>query len=67
MTRGKTPIIIDNTNILAWHMKPYAVMVPEDCGTIHKVRSSSCMFPIVKLVVPGLAQVRTVLDPSTGI
>ncbi|KAG8538109.1 hypothetical protein GDO81_023285, partial [Engystomops pustulosus] len=26
MSRGRTPIIIDNTNILAWHMKPYAVM-----------------------------------------
>lgn len=30
MTRGKTPIIIDNTNILAWHMKPYAVMALEN-------------------------------------
>ncbi|KAG9491933.1 hypothetical protein GDO78_000437 [Eleutherodactylus coqui] len=26
MNRGKTPIIIDNTNTVAWHMKPYAVM-----------------------------------------
>ncbi|MEE6472503.1 hypothetical protein FKM82_009626 [Ascaphus truei] len=27
MKRGKTPIIIDNTNIQAWEMKPYAIMV----------------------------------------
>ncbi|KAG8452811.1 hypothetical protein GDO86_004558 [Hymenochirus boettgeri] len=26
MNKGKTPIIIDNTNIQAWEMKPYAVM-----------------------------------------
>uniref|UniRef100_A0A6I8Q7F6 NEDD4-binding protein 2-like 1 n=1 Tax=Xenopus tropicalis TaxID=8364 RepID=A0A6I8Q7F6_XENTR len=26
MSKGKTPIIIDNTNIQAWEMKPYAVM-----------------------------------------
>ncbi|KAM3933974.1 NEDD4-binding protein 2-like 1 isoform 1-T1 [Leptodactylus fuscus] len=30
MNRGKTPIIIDNTNIVAWHMKPYAVMALEN-------------------------------------
>ncbi|XP_077340237.1 NEDD4-binding protein 2-like 1 [Lithobates pipiens] len=30
MTKGRTPIIIDNTNILAWHMKPYAVMALEN-------------------------------------
>ncbi|KAM5180406.1 NEDD4-binding protein 2-like 1 [Mantella aurantiaca] len=30
MTREKTPIIIDNTNILAWHMRPYAVMALEN-------------------------------------
>ncbi|XP_071990491.1 NEDD4-binding protein 2-like 1 [Engystomops pustulosus] len=30
MSRGRTPIIIDNTNILAWHMKPYAVMALEN-------------------------------------
>ncbi|XP_029458515.1 NEDD4-binding protein 2-like 1 isoform X1 [Rhinatrema bivittatum] len=26
MKRGKSPIIIDNTNIQAWEMKPYAIM-----------------------------------------
>uniref|UniRef100_A0A8C5QY34 NEDD4-binding protein 2-like 1 n=1 Tax=Leptobrachium leishanense TaxID=445787 RepID=A0A8C5QY34_9ANUR len=30
MSRGKTPIIIDNTNIQAWEMKPYAVMAVEN-------------------------------------
>ncbi|XP_056417865.1 NEDD4-binding protein 2-like 1 [Hyla sarda] len=30
MSKGRTPIIIDNTNILAWHMKPYAVMALEN-------------------------------------
>ncbi|XP_040282077.1 NEDD4-binding protein 2-like 1 isoform X1 [Bufo bufo] len=30
MTRGRTPIIIDNTNIVAWHMKPYAAMALEN-------------------------------------
>ncbi|KAM8977618.1 NEDD4-binding protein 2-like 1 [Pelodytes ibericus] len=30
MNRGKTPIIIDNTNIQAWEMKPYAVMALEN-------------------------------------
>ncbi|XP_075055078.1 NEDD4-binding protein 2-like 1 [Mixophyes fleayi] len=30
MNRGKTPIIIDNTNIVAWHMQPYAVMALEN-------------------------------------
>ncbi|XP_077154368.1 NEDD4-binding protein 2-like 1 [Ranitomeya variabilis] len=30
MSRGRTPIIIDNTNIMAWHMKPYAVMALEN-------------------------------------
>ncbi|XP_063807850.1 NEDD4-binding protein 2-like 1 isoform X2 [Pseudophryne corroboree] len=30
MTRGKTPIIIDNTNIVAWHMQPYAAMALEN-------------------------------------
>ncbi|XP_069828188.1 NEDD4-binding protein 2-like 1 [Dendropsophus ebraccatus] len=30
MGRGRTPIIIDNTNIVAWHMKPYAVMALEN-------------------------------------
>lgn len=30
VSRGRTPIIIDNTNILAWHMKPYAVMALEN-------------------------------------
>ncbi|MEE6472502.1 hypothetical protein FKM82_009626 [Ascaphus truei] len=30
MKRGKTPIIIDNTNIQAWEMKPYAIMALEN-------------------------------------
>ncbi|KAE8627332.1 hypothetical protein XENTR_v10006946 [Xenopus tropicalis] len=30
MSKGKTPIIIDNTNIQAWEMKPYAVMALEN-------------------------------------
>ncbi|OCT96027.1 NEDD4-binding protein 2-like 1 [Xenopus laevis] len=30
MKRGKTPIIIDNTNVQAWEMKPYAVMALEN-------------------------------------
>ncbi|KAM9320679.1 NEDD4-binding protein 2-like 1 [Gastrophryne carolinensis] len=30
MSRGKTPIIIDNTNIVAWHMQPYASMALEN-------------------------------------
>ncbi|XP_063285508.1 NEDD4-binding protein 2-like 1 isoform X2 [Pelobates fuscus] len=29
MNKGKTPIIIDNTNVQAWEMKPYAVMALE--------------------------------------
>ncbi|KAM4699129.1 NEDD4-binding protein 2-like 1 isoform 1-T1 [Discoglossus pictus] len=29
MNRGKTPIIIDNTNIQAWEMKPYVIMMGE--------------------------------------
>ncbi|KAM4699130.1 NEDD4-binding protein 2-like 1 isoform 2-T2 [Discoglossus pictus] len=30
MNRGKTPIIIDNTNIQAWEMKPYVIMALEN-------------------------------------
>ncbi|XP_029458516.1 NEDD4-binding protein 2-like 1 isoform X2 [Rhinatrema bivittatum] len=30
MKRGKSPIIIDNTNIQAWEMKPYAIMALEN-------------------------------------
>uniref|UniRef100_UPI00398F59B0 NEDD4-binding protein 2-like isoform X2 n=1 Tax=Pristiophorus japonicus TaxID=55135 RepID=UPI00398F59B0 len=31
MDEGRTPIIIDNTNIQAWEMKPYAEMAVERC------------------------------------
>lgn len=27
MKNGKSPVIIDNTNIHAWEMKPYVMMV----------------------------------------
>lgn len=27
MKNGKSPVIIDNTNIHAWEMKPYVIMV----------------------------------------
>ncbi|XP_030056226.1 NEDD4-binding protein 2-like 1 [Microcaecilia unicolor] len=30
MKKGKSPIIIDNTNIHAWEMKPYAIMALEN-------------------------------------
>ena len=30
MTSGATPIVIDNTNIERWTMKPYVVMVIKD-------------------------------------
>ncbi|XP_051881471.1 NEDD4-binding protein 2-like 1 isoform X2 [Pristis pectinata] len=30
MRQGKSPIIIDNTNIQAWEMKPYVVMAQEN-------------------------------------
>lgn len=29
MKNGKSPVIIDNTNIHAWEMKPYVMMVGE--------------------------------------
>lgn len=34
MKNGKSPVIIDNTNIHAWEMKPYVMMVgkaPVNC------------------------------------
>ncbi|XP_070798911.1 NEDD4-binding protein 2-like 1 isoform X2 [Pituophis catenifer annectens] len=30
MKKGKSPVIIDNTNIHAWEMKPYAIMALEN-------------------------------------
>lgn len=30
MHHGRSPIIIDNTNIQAWEMKPYVKMVGDD-------------------------------------
>ncbi|CAM5076321.1 unnamed protein product, partial [Eretmochelys imbricata] len=30
MKNGKSPVIIDNTNIHAWEMKPYVIMAREN-------------------------------------
>ncbi|XP_048449881.1 NEDD4-binding protein 2-like 2, partial [Rhincodon typus] len=34
MDEGRSPIIIDNTNIQAWEMKPYAQMAVERCYSL---------------------------------
>ncbi|XP_067889605.1 uncharacterized protein [Heterodontus francisci] len=34
MDEGRSPIIIDNTNIQAWEMKPYAEMAVERCYSV---------------------------------
>lgn len=39
MHDGRSPIIIDNTNIQAWEMKPYVSMVLEFSKSVYQQRS----------------------------